>query len=243
MRIAIVDDSAEDRAALRAALLRWAEANQCMLSAPEEYDCAEALLADGAEPLPDLIFLDIFMGGMTGMEAARRIRERRKDCCIIFLTYSPDHAVESYDVQASYYLLKPCRDDLLAKAMERCGSFLEAARQTISVPGRFGEEKLLLPHITYAEYGNRRVTVHFADGQETQVNLSWNEFLAKVIHLPYLCDCMKGMLVNFNAVSKLTNDSFLLNSGLQIPISRLKYRDVRQAFFDWMFANARNSAG
>ncbi len=59
----------------------------------------------------DLIFLDIYMDGITGMETAKRIRQTDHDCRIIFITISPEFAVESYNVNASFYLLKPIGKD------------------------------------------------------------------------------------------------------------------------------------
>lgn len=51
--------------------------------------------------------MDIYMGSMTGMDAARKLREARDTAALIFISSSDSFAVESYDVQASYYLLKP----------------------------------------------------------------------------------------------------------------------------------------
>ena len=70
----------------------------------------------------------------------------------------------------------------------------------------------------------------------------WLPFAALLLAFPYFCDCMKGMLVNFESVEKLTPDSFILSGGIQLPISRLKYRDVREKFFDWSFAQARGGS-
>lgn len=51
------------------------------------------------------------MDGITGMETAKRVRKMDHDCRIIFITTSPEFAVESYDVSASFYLLKPIEKD------------------------------------------------------------------------------------------------------------------------------------
>ena len=55
----------------------------------------------------DVIFLDIYMDGMTGMDAARAIREIDRVVRIIFITTSTEFAVDSYEVSAFGYLLKP----------------------------------------------------------------------------------------------------------------------------------------
>lgn len=55
----------------------------------------------------DLILLDIYMPRMTGMQVANEIRAIDDEVWIIFLTTSRDHALESYNVFASGYVLKP----------------------------------------------------------------------------------------------------------------------------------------
>ena len=65
-----------------------------------------------------ILFLDIYMDGMTGMEAARRIRRQSDNCILVFVTTSSDFAVESYDVGASYYLLKPFQPEKLCSILD-----------------------------------------------------------------------------------------------------------------------------
>ncbi len=240
MRIAIVDDRAEDRARLLSGVNRWAEKNGVPLTPlPEIYECAEALLTKFEIGKFDLIFLDIYMDGMTGMDAARKIREMDKVCRIVFTTTSTEFAVDSYEVDSSYYLVKPYSDEKLAAAFARCGGTLLERERFIRVPGLYGEEKLVLHKISYTEYERRRIHVHFMDGADTWVCMGQTEFTALLSEYPWFCDCIKGMLVSFEAVEKLTEDNFLLKSGERIPISRLKYKDVREKFFDWSFARVR----
>ena len=69
--------------------------------------------------------------------------------------------------------------------------------------------------------------------------MSQGDFAALLLAFPYFCDCMKGMLVNLEAVDKLLEDRFLLKSGETVPISRLKYRQVRERFLAYTYARVR----
>ncbi len=240
MRIAIVEDRAEDRARLLSGIRGWADQSGVPLTPqPELFECAEALLTSFESGQYDVIFLDVYMDGMTGMEAARRIREKDKSCRIVFTTTSTEFAVDSYEVDSSYYLVKPYSDEKLAAAFARCGGALLERERFIRVPGQRGEERLVLHKIAYTEYERRRIHVHFKDGSDTWVSMGQNDFSSLLLEYRWFCDCIKGILVSFEAVEKLTEDSFLLKSGTVIPISRLKYKDVREKFFDWSFANVR----
>ena len=54
------------------------------------------------------------------METARRIREQDTNCSLLFVTTSPDFAIDSYDVNATYYLLKPVNEAQVTRALDRC---------------------------------------------------------------------------------------------------------------------------
>lgn len=67
----------------------------------------------------DLIFMDIFMDGMLGMEAARCLRRYAPHVSIVFLTTTPAYALESYDVYAYGYLVKPLNGEKTAALLRR----------------------------------------------------------------------------------------------------------------------------
>ncbi|RFZ79778.1 DNA-binding response regulator [Lacrimispora amygdalina] len=69
------------------------------------FSCAEDLLK--SDILFDIVFLDIQMGGMTGMEAAKRIRQSGSECFLIFVTVLKEYVYDAFSVEASDYLLKP----------------------------------------------------------------------------------------------------------------------------------------
>ena len=102
MRIAIVDDLSTDAEALRKFLCRWAsEQGIPLVPSPVILESGEALLAHFAPNAFDIIFLDIYMTGITGMEVARKIREQDTHCQLIFTTTTGEFAVDSYEVGAA----------------------------------------------------------------------------------------------------------------------------------------------
>lgn len=240
MHIAIIDDLSFDGEALCASLEQWAREKQILLLPPPVlFESGEAFLSTFSEGLYDIIFLDIYMDGMTGMETARKIRELDRACRLIFTTATADFAVDSYEVDSSYYLVKPFGYDKLCRALERCGAALMEQEQWIAVPGQAGGQRLFPGRIAYTEYGSRRVLVHYQDGETLSIPMSQGAFAALLLKYPYFCDCMKGILVSFKAVDKLLEDHFLLKSGEKIPISRLKYREVREQFLEFSYAHVR----
>lgn len=240
MRIAIIDDLLADLEYLRSNVCRWADEHVIpLIPAPALFESGETFLEQFQKDSYDIIFLDIFMDGMNGMETARQIRTCDHACRLVFTTTSADYAVDSYEVDSSYYLVKPYSYEKLSLALDRCSAaFLEQA-QFITVPDKGAERKLFLHPINWTEYADRRILVHMRDGTTLIVSMNQGDFAGQLLEYPYFCDCMKGILVNFEAVDKLYPDHFLLKDGTRIPISRLKYRDVREKFSEYSYTQAR----
>ena len=110
---------------------------------------------EGSSQEFSLLFLDIIMDGLTGMETARIL--------LIFLSSSPDFAVESYDVKAVRYLLKPLQENKLKRLLERVLDPTEVSRVCI----RSGRQHRYLPlgKIIFAESDNHSIRIHLNGGE------------------------------------------------------------------------------
>ena len=75
----------------------------------------------------DVVFLDIQMPGLTGLELAQVLSRFRTPPRIVFVTAHEGHAVEAFDVDAADYVLKPVRADRLAEAVRRVVAGTDAA--------------------------------------------------------------------------------------------------------------------
>ena len=235
MNIAIVDDLKTDSDRLVGFIDTYMEQHRLQCGAMDRFSSGEDFLGAFTSGKYDLIFLDIYMGGITGMETAKRIRRMDHDCRIIFITTSPEFAVESYDVSASFYLLKPIEKSGVFAALDRCGLQAAERARTVEVTTPFGKTALPVHDVSYTEYARRQVLVHLKNGQDMEVSMSQKDFSALLLQYPWFCDCIKGILVNFEDVDKLLVDRFLLKNGIQVPISRLKYRDVREQYIQYSY--------
>ena len=117
MKIALVDDDPRALAQLEQYLTEQL-GRETEIS---HYGSGEALLADWRPGAFELVVLDIYMGGATGMEVARRLRADDGQVRLAFATSSNDFASESYEVGACYYLRKPFRPEGVRAMLERLG--------------------------------------------------------------------------------------------------------------------------
>lgn len=244
LRIAILDDASDDRKTLLDYTIRWAEEAGVPLDpSPLLVDSGEGLLEAFAPGRFDVAFLDIYLSGCSGVETARHIRRLDGQCCLVFSSSSPDFATDSYEVNASWYLLKPYSYEKVKQALDRCSEALLERVRFISVPGQNSRLRLPLHQIAWTEYENRKILVHFKDGSHAYVMLRQGEMAEALLCYPYFCDCMKGLIVNFEAVDQLLDNRFLLRDGHTLPISRLKYRAVREQFLNYSYTQVRDLSG
>jgi two-component system, LytTR family, response regulator len=114
IRTLIVDDEAPARSELRYLLGAFRDVQVV----GEAATAAEALELARSTP-PDLIFCDVEMPGLSGLEAAPLVRERRDPPAVVFVTAHERYAVDAFAVEAFDYLLKPVDPERLARVVER----------------------------------------------------------------------------------------------------------------------------
>ncbi|MEG2120368.1 MAG: LytTR family DNA-binding domain-containing protein, partial [Pseudoflavonifractor sp.] len=191
-----------ERETLISLLKQFSEAQEISLACTE-YAGGEALTADcvvrGTEF--DLIFLDIFMPGMDGMETARALRHAGVDRPLVFLSTSPDFAVASYDVAALTYLLKPLSPEKLAAVMER---FLKSYRpQSLFLQGRL----FVARDIVLAESQNKNVLLRFKDGSSCVLHEKLDTVEARLTGQNFL-RCHQSFVVNMDYVCGVAGEAF-----------------------------------
>lgn len=182
----------------------------------QEYESGEGLLADIEDGFmwPDLIFLDIYMGDLNGMDTARRLRDLGVKAPIVFLTASPDFALESYEVEASGYLLKPAEEEQTTAILHRL--LKPELRKRISVKCRRQYRYPFVDEILYLESDRHTVTLHMLDGSEIETSEKLGD-LEKIIDDPRFLRCHQSFLVNMDHITDV-EDEFMIRNGDQVPI-------------------------
>ena len=238
MRIAIVDDIAAEREGLRLRL--GAQLARLSLSAEiEDFASCASFLSAAEKARFDLAFLDIYMDGESGMDAARALRRFDPSCLLVFTTTSPDHALEGFRVRALHYLVKPYSDAELSSLFDEIAQRLPAPDKYIEVSAVGGAVRLRLSEIMYAEHYRHQIYIHTADGRQTVIRQTFHAFAEA---LPGECFflCNRGVLVNLAYAVDFDGADFLLRDGVRLPVSRDLAKAARLAFGDYLFKRGRN---
>lgn len=231
MRIAFVDD---DKLAL--AQLQSYLAASLGSAEMETFPSGEAFLARWQPGMYDLIVLEIFMGELTGMAVARKIRETDADVWLVFGTSSNEFASESYEVNACYYLRKPFRPEQVAAMLGRLDlPELERSRALTLPDG----QRIRLREVVYADYAGHQATLHLKDGGAVVCRTSFAELEPLLCAYPYFCSPSRGVLVNFHEVTAHDGGTFVMRGGVRLPVSRRKAREVAEAYSAFRFSQLR----
>ena len=184
----------------------------------------------------ELIILDIFMDGLTGMDVARKIRKTDQDVRLVFSTTSNEFASESYDVNACYYLHKPYGKDRVKIMLDRINLVQAEKMRTVQLPDG---TSIILRDIIYVDYAAHYTILHCKYGQSISVRANFSEVEALLSDYPYFFIPSKGLIVNFYEVSAQNADTFTMSDGSLIPISRRKAKDVKNTYSSFLFEQLR----
>ncbi|MDE6917121.1 MAG: LytTR family DNA-binding domain-containing protein [Lachnospiraceae bacterium] len=232
MRIAYCEDEAAQAALLRTMILQWADRRQVTVDVIL-YESAEEFLFKNETFAFDVVFLDIAMRQMNGVELARAIREKDRRLPIAFLTADKTFAIEGYEVRAVRYLVKPVTmeklcgllDELLA---EQAHSAQEAA--CIAVEERGIVRRIAEEHICYVEVLGHYTLLYLLDGSKIRIKKSLAAFVGELHQKELFVRCHRSFVVNLGHVEKISRTECRLSSGAALPVSRSFCQELSERF-------------
>lgn len=184
----------------------------------------------------DLVFLDIIMPFMTGMEAAKEIRQFNQNIKIIFSTSSSEFAVESYAVDAYYYYLKPvCKEKLFPILDELISDIALESSSSHLIKSNIGLTKIYNSKLEFAEIIGRTVLYHLTDGSILEANGSMTELEKALLIYPCFIKPHRSYIINMDHIDTLRQREIKMQSLALVPIAKAKYSAVKAAYITFTF--------
>lgn len=236
MRAAIIDDRAEDRAILHRELDTILRERGYSVEGIDLFSGGEEFLAKFRGGRYDLVFLDIYMEGINGIQTAREIRRTDKNVRLIFVTTSNDFAAESYELRADYYLLKPFVHADIIKALAVIDLADYEKQRNVVLPDG---STCLLHDIVFSEYYNHKIILHLKGGQTRNLRASQAAMESILCSNGFFMACTKGIIVNFEYVKRIEDGTVFLEGNNQVPVSRRRVADIRKAHAAYLFGQVR----
>lgn len=237
LRLAICDDLKEDRDYLLN-LIKGMSLNKDLVYDFEIsiFTCGEDLenhYKDG-EGYFDIIFLDIYMVGNTGIKTARQVRKYDSTCKIIFITTSINHALEGYSVFAYNYLVKPINTQVFAgifkKAVEETN---KEKKKALCIKSGNKVRVILYKDIRYIESQGKTVKINTTCDAQIVCYQKLDE-IESVLDDPRFLRSHKSFLVNMDYVESVKEYFFTFSDNVQVPIRQRGYSSIKKRYYDFI---------
>ena len=210
----------------------------------EVFADARGILAPGFDA--DILFLDIQMPGIDGMNAARMIRADGKKTVIVFVTALEEEVFKAFEVGAFNYIVKPFGKkritEVIKRAIEQADEvrYIEKALtekedekhpvHVITVRSGGSNRKVILSEIVYAEIFDRRIILHMKDRDNVDYNGRISE-LESVSSQDFF-RVHRAYLINLAYVKSYDSRSVRVGDA-EIPVARGKYQDLIKAYLSY----------
>ncbi len=182
----------------------------------------------GSEQEYDLIFLDIQMEGLDGMETARRLRLQGSCSQLVFVTVLKECVFDAFEVEACDYLIKPLDTRHFRRTLDRAFRSIRLKPEEKLLVKRGNQSQvILLSDSVYCEVQGRKIYIHQKNGEVI-------DYYDRMENLKSHVDgrffqCHRSYLVNLDYVRGCEAGQVLLPEGEKIPVSRLRERELTQA--------------
>lgn len=184
----------------------------------------------------DLLLLDILMPFMTGMEAAKEIRQFNQDVKIIFMTSTPEFAVESYAVNAYFYALKPVWKEKLFILLDRVISETETQLGSgFLVKSKTGLTRIVTCRLEFVEVIGRSLLYHLTDGSVIEANGVMNEIEKELLPNPDFIKTHRSFLINMRHIDTIQLREIKMQSFATVPVARANSSIVKAAYLALLF--------
>ena len=231
IRVVICDDNEQDRFCL------WSMLKNCALPLEiAEYAGADALLEDieTGNAQFDLYFLDIYLSGISGVEAARRIRDADGNALLVFVSSSEEFYREAFDLYALNYLIKPVEQSKLDTVMKKAVDELSQLREQLLPITSHGHTYLLrYDEIEYIFSRNHALYFHMTSGEEKSCYGKLDD-VALQLKSDVFVRCHQSYIVNLAHVSEHMPGNFCMKDTV-VPISRAYSNAAQTALHRYLF--------
>ena len=186
----------------------------------------------------DILFLDILMPGQNGIDAAADIRNYDANVKIVFLTSSPEFAVQSYTVKAYFYLLTPLQAESFFRVLDDALEEFRQKRESSLVLRCGGAlTRIGLGRPEFCEVLHRTLLLHLASGKVLESSGSLDDLGRRLAACGRFLRVHRSYIVNLDYVRNISYRAITMTSLTEIPISRKKYNAIKDAFLANAFQN------
>lgn len=229
----IVEDEAEAAEQLRTYVATYAEAHDIEVDVRWErtaFDFVET------KKHYDLVFLDIGLPGIDGMEAAELLRLYDDQTLLVFVTSLAQYAMRGYEVGALDFVLKPVSYRAVAMRLDRAIRILDRrVGKSVYLPSKYGARVIPLSSLIYVDVSGHDLTYHVSDGDPVVMRGTMSKaeesLGGQFIRVSNSC------LVNADHIRQVDGPDVTMSNGDVLTMSRAKRKQALEALANYFGGN------
>ena len=230
MKIAVVDDSPRDLQLIKGYVERYFKENGGDYQVRTFENGLDFL--DEEKLSFDIVFMDVEMPHLNGIETARNFRKRDKMAVLVFITNMAQYAIHGYEVDAIEYMVKPVEYYNFSDKMEKALRFVKRDQEkTLLLHGQEVTARIPVSGIYYMEKERNYILFHTKEGNFRERG-SMGEMEEKLAGSGF-SRCITGCLVNLRYISKMSKDAVWVGDRC-LPISRSQRKQFAKDFADFL---------
>lgn len=151
------------------------------------------------------------------------------------MTSSPEFAVESYAVDAYYYLIKPCTENKLFPILNRVFFDVQKAEEALHIKSSSGIIRIPFDKLEFLEVMNKKLFFHLTDGSVKEIYSSLSDYETELVCRRDFIKVHRSYIVNMKYIQELSSKELIMYTKQRVPTSRLLSEKVRQAYMEYLF--------
>lgn len=234
LQFAICDDNQQELALALALLEEYQSVYPDCSFEISTFQSAVELLEQMEKRSFDAMLLDVYMPGITGIQAARELRENGFCCPIVFLTSSSEHALEAFGVKAAHYLVKPYTKEQFFEAVNAIFNLIRMERRRyVLLKEKKSIRRVAVRDIVCCESKNNDQIIQLVDGSELQIRMTLTDLHQMLSDYSDFARCGKAYVVNLIYVRSISHKEITMQNGRIIYLPKGRYAALKEQYFNY----------
>jgi len=239
MKIAVVDDEQQYRNDLLGFINDYLKEKH-LEAEVYDFSNAESFLQGEVKPEEySLIFMDIYMEGISGIEAMEQFKGETSKTLLIFCTTSQDHMPDAFKLHAFEYVIKPAEKDRIFKVMDDALKTLPRMEKYFNIVNKGSKVYVLFSEFIYATTNGHYIEVH-TKRDTYQIRYTMDDFIPLLQNDERFLRINRGIMVNMDYITKISGTDCLLNNGETLPIRIRSASEMADKWHDYTFKKMRD---
>ncbi len=234
MRIAIIEDMTSESLNLVKILNNIAEKHYMTFNITC-FESGEKFLEIFEKGSFDIIFMDIYLNGIDGVETSRRLRKSDRQCMLIFLTGSMEHMPDAFSCHAFEYIQKPLSAERVGQVMTDAINILTAEQPYIEFTDNRQTIRLMYSDFAAAVSSEHYINITDVDGNTYKTRQTFSEFIQSLNNDSRFLNINKGIIVNMDYVLSIEDNTCTLQNGEPFPVKVRDSIKIKKKWHKYLF--------